>query len=77
MKSEMDSHIQKLQANLTKLSDGQSYMKMQLAEINPKEDLEAMNKRLRTMFNEIDEMKLLNERYFHVARRLENVESKA
>lgn len=52
-------------------------MKMQLAEINPKEDLEAMNKRLRTMFNEIDEMKLLNERYFHVARRLENVESKA
>lgn len=77
MKSEMDSHIQKLQANLTKLSDGQSYMKMQLAEINPKEDLEAMNKRLRTIFNEIDEMKLLNERYFHVARRLENVESKA
>lgn len=29
------------------------------------------------MFNEIDELKLLNDKLFHIARRVENVESKA
>ena len=29
------------------------------------------------MFNEIDELKMLNEKIFHIARRVENVESKS
>eukprot|EP00347_Sterkiella_histriomuscorum_P001659 403371164 len=76
LKKEMVSQQQKMEESISKLGTAQSYIKKQVQEQNPKEEIEGMNKRLRTMFNEIDELKLLHDRIYHVARRVENVESK-
>ncbi len=48
-----------------------------MSEMDPKEAFENVNKRLRTMFNDIDELKSLNDKIFKLAMRVEMVEAKA
>ena len=47
-----------------------------MIENNPRDELENFNKRLRTMFTEIDELKTLNERLFKQGMRIEAVEAR-
>ena len=61
---------------MAKLTNNLGHLKKHVNDTNQTVEVENLQKRLRTVTNELDDMKIFNDHIFKLSRRLENVEAK-
>ena len=76
LKNELEQQISKSEEGLTKLTNNLGQLKKHVNDTNQTVEVENLQKRLRTVTNELDDMKIFNDHIFKLSRRLENVEAK-